>query len=207
MNPELWKQVRWRFQEVSQLPESERLRYLESLRRENPEVAELVSRIVVNFDPNDSFLETPLWAAAHKPAPARIFSCGELLADRFEVTSFVAAGGAGEVYRAFDRLRNINVALKAVLPTRFGDSQSITALRDELNVAMLVSHPNVCRLYDVVAPPGSPCFITMEFLAGETLAARLKRGRVPIPEANSIAAQIVAGLSEAHKLGVIHRDL
>ncbi len=80
-------------------------------------------------------------------------------------------------------------------------------LKTKLNIAARVSHPNVCRLYDVIVLPTGPCFLTMDFIDGETLSARLRRGPMGKTEAYSIATQIINGLEAAHRLNIIHRDL
>lgn len=133
------------------------------------------------------------------------FQPNQLVADRFEIIREIGAGGMGVVYEAFDRKRNLRVALKAAKP----GFQRL--LSPELEGALTVRHPNVCRVNEIHTAhtdQGDVDFLTMELLAGETLAERLKRcGPLTEKEAMPIARQICAGLAEAHRSAVIHRDL
>ena len=119
------------------------------------------------------------------------------MGDRFEIEAFIGEGGSGEVYRAFDRHRQLHIALKTIHPVLARDQYAVTTLRNELNMATQVSHPNVCRLYDiqVAPPPGEGAsFITMELLNGESLATRIRKHRLSTSEAYPIVKQIVNGL-------------
>ena len=130
-----------------------------------------------------------------------------MIADRYRVVSLLGRGGMGEVYGADDLKLGQRVALK-FLPTRHGKSQS---WRDgfyaEVRMARQVSHPNVCRVYDVGESDGR-LFLSMEFVDGEDLASLLRRiGRLPDDKAIEIAQQLCSGLAAAHRSGVLHRDL
>src|SRR4051795_3605870 len=114
----------------------------------------------------------------------------------YEILAPIGAGGMGEVYRARDGRLGREVALKIVgeqFTGRFQrEAESISAL----------NHPNICTLYDV-----GPNYLVMELVAGETLAARLQRGPLPIETVRQYGGQILAALAEAHSKGVVHRDL
>jgi len=130
-----------------------------------------------------------------------------MVADRYRVVSLLGRGGMGEVYGADDLKLGQRVALK-FLPTRHGKDQS---WRDqfcaEVRMARQVSHPNVCRVYDVGESDGR-LFLSMEFVDGEDLASLLRRiGRLPDDKAVEIAQQLCSGLAAAHRSGVLHRDL
>jgi hypothetical protein len=151
------------------------------------------------------------------PAPARAiserFAPGELLAGgRYRIVGLLGRGGMGEVYRADDLRLGQAVALK-FLPERWAsDPAALARLLDEVRVARQVSHPNVCRVYDVVEVPGAGSttvtFLSMEFIDGEDLASLLRRiGRLPEAKAVQIARELCAGLGAAHERGVLHRDL
>ena len=133
------------------------------------------------------------------------FNPGDIVENRFVINGEVARGGMGIVYDAHDRKLERRIALKCAKPAHHQH------LAREVRNASEVSHPNVCKLYEIhtaSTPAGDIDFITMEFLEGETLAARLKRG-VPLAkqQADAIARQICAGVAEAHRNGVIHGDL
>jgi serine/threonine protein kinase len=129
---------------------------------------------------------------------------GDLLQNRFRIVREVAQGGMGVVYEAQDEKLGRRIALKCA-KAGFGNE-----LPPEVRHATEVSHPNVCKLYEIhTATIGQQMvdFITMEFLEGEMLATRLKRGLIPRPESFVIARQLAAGVAEAHRNGVIHGDL
>ena len=124
----------------------------------------------------------------------------------YEIVSLIGAGGMGEVYKASDSRLNRTVAIK-VLPPHFSDNLEMKQRfeREAQTVAGL-NHPNICTLYDVGEQDGVD-FLVMEYLEGETLAERLKRGPLPIDEALKAAVAIGDALDKAHQQGVTHRDL
>ena len=146
-------------------------------------------------------------------APA--FAAGDVLAARFRIVRFIAAGGMGEVYEAFDEELRDAVALKTIRSDIARDEQSLKRFRREVLLARKVTHQNVCRTFDVfrhrrASPAGDGdevVFVSMELLAGETLAARLGRGPLSSSETLPIVTQVAAALVAAHRAGVVHRDL
>jgi serine/threonine-protein kinase len=112
----------------------------------------------------------------------------------------------GVVYRARDLTLEIDVALKVLHPEIAHDPAKVAFFRNEVRVARMVTHPNVCRLHDL-EESGDGCFITMEHIAGEPLSARLARGRIELPVALRVLRDVARGLAAAHAAGVIHRDL
>jgi Tol biopolymer transport system component/predicted Ser/Thr protein kinase len=143
--------------------------------------------------------------AATAPSPrdgAVALIIGEKLAGRYLVQAFLGEGGMGAVYRALDEQLGEEVALKVVRGT------SVAAmLRDEVRLAQKVTHANVCRTYDL-EEAGGHYFVKMEYVAGETLAARLARnGKLAIDEAVRIANAVADGLAAAHAKRIVHRDL
>jgi serine/threonine-protein kinase len=112
----------------------------------------------------------------------------------------------GEVYRAHDLILNQTVALKFLAPARLSEA-ALVRFRNEVRIARQVSHPNVCRVYDLGMVEGMH-FLSMEFIDGEDLASLLRRiGRLPQDKASEFTRKICAGLSAAHERGVLHRDL
>jgi len=129
-----------------------------------------------------------------------------MLAGRYRILGFVGRGGMGEVYRAHDQILNQTVALKFLSPTHIGDA-ALVRFRNEVRIARQVSHPNVCRVYDLGMVEGLN-FLSMEYIDGEDLASLLRRiGRLPHEKAIEFTRKICAGLSAAHERGVLHRDL
>ncbi len=135
------------------------------------------------------------------------FFPGVVLADRFRIVSLLGRGGMGEVYRADDLKLGQAVALKFLPDGLAGDPNFLGLFYKEVRLARQVSHPNVCRVYDVGEADGQH-FLSMEYIDGEDLGGLLKRiGRLPADKALSIARQICAGLAAAHAVGIVHRDL
>ena len=135
------------------------------------------------------------------------FAPGTILAERYRIIGLVGHGGMGEVYRADDLKLGQPVALK-FLPERLAAEPSfLDRFYAEVRHARGVSHPNVCRVYDVGEIDGRH-FLSMEYVDGEDLASLLRRiGRLGGERAVEIAREIVAGLAAAHDKGVLHRDL
>ncbi len=137
--------------------------------------------------------------------PARDFRHGQMVAGRFEIVQEIGEGGMGIVYEAFDHKRNQRVALKFA---RAGFQRLLTP---ELEGALKVRHPNICLVNEIHTTEieGQEVdFLTMEFVEGETLSRYLSdHGKLPQKDALEIARQLCAGIAEAHRSGIIHRDL
>src|SRR5215831_6009805 len=135
------------------------------------------------------------------------FAPGTVLDNRYRVLGLLGRGGMGEVYRADDLRLGQQVALKFLPPLLSRDPSRLAQFHNEVRTARQVSHPNVCRVYDIGEIDGQ-LFITMEYVDGEDLAGLLRRiGRLPEDKGLDIARQICAGLAAAHERGVLHRDL
>src|SRR5215469_9895127 len=135
------------------------------------------------------------------------FISGTLLAGRYRIVGLLGRGGMGEVYRATDLTLGQAVALKFLPEAAAQDERSLARFYNEVRMARQVTHPNVCRVYDIGYVDGLH-FISMEYVDGEDLASLLRRiGRLPADKALEIARQLCAGLAAAHAKGVLHRDL
>jgi hypothetical protein len=135
------------------------------------------------------------------------FVPGTMLGGRYRIIALLGRGGMGEVYRATDLALGQSVALKFLPAEAAANPRLLERFHGEVRVARLVSHPNVCRVYDIGEVEGTP-FISMEYVDGEDLASLLTRiGRLPAGKALDTARKLCAGLSAAHDRGVIHRDL
>jgi eukaryotic-like serine/threonine-protein kinase len=135
------------------------------------------------------------------------FTPGTLVAGRYRIVALLGRGGMGEVYRADDTRLGQAVALKFLPPALASDRNRLARLVDEVRIGRQISHPNVCRLYDLTEAEGHR-FLVMEYVDGEDLASLLRRiGRLPGDKALEIARHVCAGLAAAHDRGVIHRDL
>ncbi|HLZ12904.1 MAG TPA: serine/threonine-protein kinase [Candidatus Acidoferrum sp.] len=135
------------------------------------------------------------------------FAPGTVLEGRYRIVALAGRGGMGEVYRAEDLKLTQTVAIKFLPESLSRDAAALQRFHSEVRIARQVSHPNVCRVFDVGEFDGIT-FLTMEFVDGEDLASLLRRiGRLPQDKAIEVARQICAGLAAAHDKGVIHRDL
>jgi serine/threonine protein kinase len=129
------------------------------------------------------------------------------VAGRYRIIALLGKGGMGEVYRADDLTLGQGVAMKFLPDEAASDEALLERFRGEVRIARRVSHPNVCRVYDVGEVEGQT-FFTMEYVDGEDLSSLLRRiGRLPSDKAVEIARQLCAGLAAAHAKGVLHRDL
>ena len=135
------------------------------------------------------------------------FLPGDLLVGRYRIVAILGRGGMGEVYRADDLTLDQPVALKFLSRAVTGDDAAVTRFRGEVRIARQVSHPNVCRVYDLAEVDGE-YFLSMEYVDGEDLGSLLRRiGRLPEDKGLDIARRLCAGLAAAHERGVLHRDL
>ena len=140
---------------------------------------------------------------------------GSVISERYRIVRFIARGGMGEVYEAEDLALGGRVALKTILPSLEEGTDYVERFKREIHVARHVTHPNVCRIYDLgvhrgAAAPGEPApellFLTMELLHGTTLSERLRSGPMTTEEALPLVVQMAAALHAAHEAGVVHRD-
>lgn len=169
---------------------------------ENPDDTNYCGNCASPLQPSKEFdntqtLETPL----------EILKRGMIFAGRYKITEELGKGGMGTVYRALDQELREEVALKLIKPEIAADKKIIERFKTELKLARKIGHRNVGRMYELMEAEGKP-FITMEFVEGEDLKSHIKReGQISTDKAVNIAKQVCEGLAEAHRLGVIHRDL
>src|SRR6266851_5598958 len=148
-----------------------------------------------------------LASSSSRTSSNRRFLPGAMLSGRYRIVALLGRGGMGEVYRADDLVLGQQVALK-FLPAPVARSPSaVERFRNEVRLARRVSHPNVCRVYDL-GEAGGELFLSMEYVDGEDLGSLMRRiGRVHIDKALEIARKLCAGLAAVHQKGVLHRDL
>src|SRR5579871_6213287 len=152
-------------------------------------------------------LSLPVISSSAPAADEGRFVPGTLLGGRYRIIALLGRGGMGEVYRATDLTLGQSVALKFLPEEASRDQRLLERFHGEVRMARQVSHPNVCRVYDIGEVEGMP-FLSMEYVDGEDLASLLLRiGRLPADKALDTARKICAGLAAAHDRGIIHRDL
>ena len=119
----------------------------------------------------------------------------------------LGAGGMGVVYKARDERLGRQVALKFLPPHLSAEPDAKARFLAEARAAAALDHPNVCTIYEIGETEDGQLFIAMPLYDGETLQARLDRGRLTFDEALPIALQVARGLGHAHDAGIVHRDV
>lgn len=132
---------------------------------------------------------------------------GDRLADRFTIGDTLGRGGMGYVFRATDDDLGIQVALKVLRPELTIDEERVRHLRREILAGRKITHPNVCRIYDLGKGDERLLFITMELCTGGTLADLLRTGPVASERVVELLDQLLLALAAAHAEGIVHRDL
>lgn len=139
--------------------------------------------------------------------PREELTSGITFAGRYRIIEELGRGGMGKVYKVHDTKIDEKIALKLIKPELAKDKKTIERFSNELKLARKIRHKNVCQMFDIGEDVETP-FITMEYVAGEDLRSLIRRiGQLPIAKSITIAKEICAGLAEAHRLGVVHRDL
>jgi len=141
--------------------------------------------------------------------PIRDLSTGTTFVRRYQIIEELGRGGMGRVYKVFDSEVKEKLALKLLNPDIASDADTVERFRSELRLARTISHRHICRMYDLGRDEETGTYyITMEYVPGEDLKSLIHRiGALPVGKAVAIARQAVEGLAEAHRLGVVHRDL
>ncbi len=216
MTPERYKWMREIFDSAVELPSGSREEFVRARCGDDEEMYLGVMRMLRAHE-HTAVLDEPPAANGAAPARAlseRVFTEGQIVAGRYRIVRYLSCGGMGEVYEAEDlHLPEMkeHIALKTLLPAIAADQSMVARFRQEIALSRKVQHPNVCAAFDISrheAEGSAPVlFLTMPFLAGETLAARLHDGgRMKLEEALPSLEQMAEALDAAHRAGVIHRD-
>jgi serine/threonine-protein kinase len=146
----------------------------------------------------------PLFTETLETPPEEL-SAGSTFAGRYHIVEELGKGGMGRVYRAIDRKLNEEVALKLIRPEIARDERILERFQNELKIARKISHRHVGRMYELMEVKGVH-FITMEYVAGQDLRGLIRQtGQLTSRKAVAIATQVLGGLAEAHRLGVVHQ--
>ena len=170
-----------------------------------------VESLLVSHDQAGDRFEQPasgtaaLAAAGFGPGHSLHLRAGARLGP-YEILAPIGVGGMGEVYKARDTRLDRTVAIKILPPRIAADPEGRERFEREARAVAALSHPHICTLHDV-GRDGETDFLVMEHLDGETLAARLVRGRLPLEQALDYACEIASALVKAHDAGIVHRDL
>lgn len=213
MNPDRWQRIKELFEAAIELEPAEQAPFLNRACDGDEDLRAEVTRLLVQRESAHDFLEIPpMVGFAFIPEPSRsVFSPDQVVGGRFRIVQIIGQGGMGEVYEALDLELRDSVALKTIRHDIASDSRFIDRFKREVQRSRTISHPNVCRVYDLfrerAMDDGDVWFLTMELLRGETLGARLHRDRrLPPAAAHPIVKQLCDALDAAHHAGVVHRD-
>jgi serine/threonine protein kinase len=202
-----WDRVKQLFHEALDTSPDARLAFVEA-RASDAQVFQEVMSLLQAYPSAEGFLSTPADPVQVGAVLARLDSGDQL--GPFRITGLIGAGGMGEVYRAWDTRLDRPVAIKVVPQALSIDGAARERFEAEARAISRLTHPRISTLYDVgSASIGSATvqYLVMELVDGETLAARLRRGALPVDEALAIAIDIAEALAAAHAAGVVHRDV
>jgi serine/threonine protein kinase/Tol biopolymer transport system component len=196
MTPERWQQIEKLYHDALEVAAVEREALLA---RADPELRREVESLLEQESSKENALDYPAWEGAAGAGLAdstvTVFTSGTQLGP-YKIEGQLGIGGMGEVFRAVDTRLGRAVAIKTS-QERFSER-----FEREARAISSLNHPHICTLYDV-----GPNYLVMELVEGETLAARLKRGKLPLADTLKYGAQIADALSAAHAKGITHRDL
>jgi serine/threonine protein kinase len=207
MDARTWDKAKDLIADVLELPKSQRDAYLEA-HCSSPGLAAEIRDMIKDYTDHSQFLENP-------PQISGLADLFDTREDDLEpgsqigpyvVVDRLGRGGMGQVFLGNDRRLRRKVALKRLLPSALGPGDERARVLREARAAAQISHANVAAIHDVIEHD-TRVFIVMEYVEGESLAARLRRERLPIDRVISIGRQLAAALGAAHARGVVHRDL
>ncbi len=213
INSSRWNHLKEIFALALERPADKRQEFIRTSCAGDAKMEAEVMRLLAEDAAAGVFLSSPMLSdyadAAQEARP--YFKPGDLLAERFRIVRFIASGGMGEVYEAEDQALDERVALKTIRPGIEANERALELFKKEIQLARRVTHPNVCRIFDLFQhQDDGNCathFLSMELLAGRTLAQYLSQeGPLPAQEALPLIGQMAEALQAAHDAGVIHRD-
>jgi serine/threonine protein kinase/tetratricopeptide (TPR) repeat protein len=212
--PQNWEAIKALFEAALEQDPARRSAFLKE-RCDDASVHAEVERLLAEHQEAGAFLSSPILddLAPSDFKESKRLAEGELLAGRFRIIRFIAAGGMGQVYEAEDQELRERVAIKIIRPEILAQPNAVARFKREVNLSRKVTHPNVCRIFDLFrhqsdggAFQQETAFISMELLKGKTLGEYLKAGRLSIGEALPLVEQMTAALGAAHAVGIVHRD-
>jgi serine/threonine protein kinase/tetratricopeptide (TPR) repeat protein len=207
MTPERWQRIKELFLAALEREPGERAAFIDAACAGDAETRAEVASLVAAHERDGEFIDAPAAVMAARLAAEEQggFEAGRRVGS-YEIVSTLGEGGMGKVYLARDARLGRNVALK-LLPASFTcDPDRVRRFEQEARAASALNHPNILTIHEI-GEEGEARFIATEYVEGETLRERLRRGEVPPAEALDVAVQVAAALAAAHAAHVIHRDI
>ncbi len=223
MDADQWSRIKWLFERLVEDEPDDPAAFLEELCPEDPSLRQEALELFQHHSSPDGGLADPVWNVADAwngeeptaskganeplpPLPSAFTPPRELMDGRLQVQHSLGRGGMGEVYLAHDTLLKRKVAVKFLVgdPTR--ERAARERLRREARSAAALDHPYVCKVYEVGEADGVD-FIVMEYVEGQTMAAQLREGPLPVEQALRVGLEVAEALAAAERSGILHRDL
>src|SRR5579864_7231427 len=187
MDPQRWRRVEQLYHSALERPPSDRKAFLAEVCERDADLRQRVELLLAQSGPTDGLIDRTAWqAATDLTYSGTVLDPGVQLGP-YEIVALLGHGGMGKVYRAIDKRLDRSVAIK------ISAEQFSARFEREARAISALNHPNICTLYDV-----GPNYLVMELVEGETLAARLKKGKLSIDDTLRYGGQIAAALAEAH---------
>jgi tetratricopeptide (TPR) repeat protein len=212
MTADDWVRLKQLFEQALEMSPDARAAFVEGVRLDDEELGRQLASLLREHERETNSIDEPIFRFhEHFPAETPLFSEGEVILDRFRIVRLLGRGGMGEVYEAND-LQLGRVALKTIRPEVAGKEHMLLRFKQEVQLARKVTSTHVCRIHELYLVPGNGrrepvAFLSMELLAGSTLADRIEGGgALPFRDAEAIALQLCTALQAIHDAGVIHRD-
>lgn len=207
MKPERWQQVDQLFQAALELAPEDRSAFINAACGNDDSLRRDVEALLAVDEEAGSFIEAPAYAVAASSLPGQYAQSppGKTIG-HYQIVSFLGKGGMGEVYRARDLKLDRTVALKILPEAMSVDEERMRRFVREAKAASALNHPNVAHIYEIGEADGVS-FIAMEYVDGQTLAAKIDGEPLETDEIVEIGAQIADALDEAHGKGITHRDI
>jgi len=207
MTPERWKHTMQVLNQALERDPRDRAGFLANACADDDALHREVESLLAAHEQAGDFLEMESLSIKLDPRPPirQRLAVGTRIGV-YEVLALIGAGGMGQVYRARDTMLDRDVALKILSDALCEDKEHIRRFEREAKLLASLNHPNIATIYHVEESNGIRCLI-LEYVEGETLAARLRRGPVPLAEAITLCRQIAEALETAHEHGIVHRDL
>jgi eukaryotic-like serine/threonine-protein kinase len=204
MELDRWKRINQLFDDALEVPTDQRDAYLKNVCDGDEDLKLEVEKLLVGDEEADSFFEKPALEKIAEAVARRNLS-GQMVGP-YRIFSLIGIGGMGEVYEAEDTRLKRKVAIKFLSPLLSINTEARLRFERESRAASLLSHPNICSIYDVGQHQGVD-YMVFEYIEGQTLSKLIEAKPIPHNQVKQVAIQIADALQEAHSKGIIHRDL